>query len=97
MSFIKTSDSELARAMSRDWLKNFIACFAPAIRRERVTGQTASAAMVDGLAGVTALIIMGRHGSKDEVIAATVASLREAIERDLAHLGSHVRPPQTSN
>lgn len=91
-SLIKTPDSELARAMARDWLTNYVAAFATSIRRERSTAQTASAAMVDALASVAALAIAGGHGSKEEIVEATVTSLRNSIDRDLAHLSGDVRP-----
>lgn len=81
-----TQDAELIRVMTRDWLKNFMLAFAPVIRNERRTAQVASATMIDGLAGVVALAIAGRQGSKSEIVEATVIALREAIDRDLAHL-----------
>lgn len=92
-----TSESELARTVARDWLRNYMEAFAPSIRKERATARASSAAFVDALAGVAALAIAGRHGSEVEVIEATITSLRNAISRDLTHLGSHVHPAQTSN
>jgi hypothetical protein len=83
--------------MARDWLKNFMRSFAPSIRNERETSRQASAAMIDGLAAVTALAIMGRQGDKNEIIEATVILLRQNIERDLMHMTTNVRPSQTSN
>lgn len=82
-----TQDAELIRVMTRDWLKNFMLSFASSIQRERRTAQVASATMIDGLAGVVALAIAGRQGSKSEIVEATVTELREAINRDLRHLG----------
>jgi hypothetical protein len=92
---LKTPTSELANEVARDWLKNYMASFAPMIRQERATSQAAAAAMVDALSGVVALTIRGWHGTKDEVVEATIKSLREAIDRDLRHLNVH--PAQTSN
>lgn len=94
---LETSESALAREVARDWIKNYVAAFAPSVMRERATARAASAAFIDGLAGIVALSIAGRHGSEVEVIEATMTSLRNAISRDLTHLGSHVRPAQTSN
>jgi len=94
---IVTPDGELIRVMARDWLKNFMRSFAPSIRNERETSRIASAAMIDGLAAVTALAIIGRQGDKREIIEATVRVLRDNIERDLRHMSANVRPPQTSN
>ena len=83
---IKTPDSELVRAMSREWLANFMKAFGHSIRNERASARIATAAFVDGLAGVTALAIAGRHGSKDEIVEAAITQLRESIDRDLQHL-----------
>ena len=94
---IATPDGELIRIMSRDWLKNFMRSFAPSIRNERETSRLASAAMIDGLAAVTALAIIGRQGTKDDIVESVVTKLRESIERDLRHLSTNVRPPQASN
>lgn len=94
---LATSDSELIRVMTRQWMKNFMKSFAPAIGRERNTAQVASSAMIDGLAGVAALAIAGRQGSKDEIVEAIITALRKAIDRDLQHLSHNVRPAQTSD
>ncbi len=84
---IKTPESELASKVARDWLFSYVKSFAPSIRRERATSQAVSAVFIDGLAAVTAFTIAGRHGGKDEVIEATMKSLREAIDRDVMYLG----------
>jgi len=41
-----------------------------------------TAAYVDGLAGAMALVIAGSHGSKEDIINATVTKLREAVDRE---------------
>jgi hypothetical protein len=82
---ITTAESALADKVARDWLKNYMAYFAPSIQRERATSQAASAVFIDGLAAVTALTIAGGHGNRDEVVTATIKSLRDAIDRDLKH------------
>lgn len=88
---IKTPESMLADTVARDWLRNFMRSFAPSIRKERASARIATAVFVDGLAGTVALAIAGRHGSKDEIIEATIQSFREAVDRDLKHLfGDHV-------
>jgi len=71
----------------RDAIRKHMATFAYTIRRVRHVGQDVVAAYVDGLAGAVALTIAGGHGSKEEVINATLAKLREAVDRDLQHLG----------
>lgn len=83
---ISTPNSELANEVARDWLRSYMASFSYAIRRERATSQTASGAMIDGLAGVVALTIAGGHDFKDEIVEATITALRTAIDRDLSHL-----------
>jgi len=60
--------------------------FAFTIRTNRRAGQSVTAAYVDGLAGAMALVIAGSHGSKEDIINATVTKLREAVDRDLRHL-----------
>lgn len=71
----------------RDTIRHHMQSFGLTIRTSRPAGQAVVAAYVDGLAGAMALTIMGSHGSKDEVVNATVAKLREAVDRDLRHLG----------
>ena len=76
-----------ASVILRDAISRHMATFALAIRTNRRTGKDVIAAYIDGLAGAVALTIAGQHGSKDDVINATVTKLREAIDRDLRHLG----------
>lgn len=75
-----------ASVTARDMITQHLAAFALPIRRDRHASKTTVAAYVDGLAGVVALTIAGRHGSHNEVIEATVKALRDAIARDLKHL-----------
>lgn len=77
-----------AGVTSRDMIMQHMAAFALTIRRDRMASKHVVAAYVDGLAGAIALTIAGRHGSKDDVINGAMAALREAIDRDLAHLGT---------
>jgi hypothetical protein len=75
-----------ASVTARDMIQKHVNIFAHVIRTDRAAGQSTVAAYVDGLAGVAALTIAGGHGSRADVIEATVARLREAIDRDLRHL-----------
>ena len=84
---LTTPNSQLAEAAGRDWIKNYMKSFAPSIRSERATSRVASALFIDGLAGVLALTIAGRQGSEQQIVDATIASLRDAVKRDLRHLG----------
>ncbi len=79
---IETAAGVVARDMIRQYMENF----AFRVRRNRAASQQVVAAYVDGLAGAVALTIAGGHGSKDDVVNATIAKLREAIDRDLAYL-----------
>jgi hypothetical protein len=71
----------------RDAIRQHMQSFALIIRTGRPSGQAVVAAYVDGLAGAMALTIAGGHGSREEVVNATVTKLREAVDRDLRHLG----------
>ncbi len=75
-----------AGVTARDMISKHLAAFQFAIRTDRHAARATTAAYVDGLAGAAALAIQGRHGSRDEVVEATVKQLREAIDRDLQHL-----------
>lgn len=70
----------------RDAIRQHMQSFALTIRISRPSGQAVVAAYVDGLAGAMALTIVGGHGSKEDVVNATVTKLREAVDRDLRHL-----------
>ena len=76
-----------AAIVLRDLIKSYMQSFALVIRTSRHASKAVVAAYIDGLAGAMALTIAGRHGSKDDVINATVTKLREAVDRDLQHLG----------
>jgi hypothetical protein len=75
-----------AGVTARDAIRQHMQSFALTIRTNRLSGQAVVAAYVDGLAGAVALTIAGGHGSKDDVIDATIAKLREAVDRDLRYL-----------
>lgn len=79
---IETASSITARGM----IQQHLAAFALVIRRDRMANAATVAEYINGLAGVVALTIAGGHGSKDDVVNATVAKLREYVDRDLAHL-----------
>ena len=70
----------------RDAIRQHMHSFAFTIRTDRRSGQDVVAAYVDGLAGAVALTIAGAHGSKEDVVNATITKLREAVDRDLRHL-----------
>jgi hypothetical protein len=82
-----TPNSELADTVGRDWLKSFMKSFAGSIWSERATSKVTSALFIDGLAGILALTIAGRQDSEQQIVDAAVASLRDAVKRDLRHLG----------
>ena len=71
----------------RDAIRKHMASFAHTIRKGRHCGQSVVAAYIDGLAGAMALTVVGNHGSKEEIVNATLAKLREAVDRDLQYLG----------
>ena len=71
----------------RDAIRKHMAAFAYTIRRGRHVGQDVVAAYIDGLAGAMALTIVGGHGSREDILYATLTKLREAVDRDLQHLG----------
>ena len=70
----------------RDTIIKHMQTFAHVIRRDRAANASVVAAYVDGLAGATALTIVGGHGSREDVVDAVIKSLRLAVERDLRHL-----------
>lgn len=88
MSLNGLSIETAAGVTAREMIMQHMAAFAFVIRRDKLASKHAVAAYVDGLAGAIALTIAGRHGSKEDVVNATIAVLREAIDRDLAHLGT---------
>jgi hypothetical protein len=84
---LTTQNSEHADTVGREWLKFFMKSFAPYIRSKRATSKVASALFIDALAGTLALAIAGRHDSERQIVDAAIASLRDAVKRDLQHLG----------
>lgn len=74
-----------ASVTARDMIQQHMSAFAHIIRTDHAAGRSVVAAYIDGLAGAAALTIAGGH-SRTDVIEATVAKLREAIDRDLGHL-----------
>lgn len=76
-----------ASVLARDMITQHLAQFQYVIRADRAANQSTVAEYINGLAGVVALTIRGGHGSKDEVVDATVRAFRDAVERDLRHLG----------
>lgn len=78
-----------AGVMLRDAIRKHMQLCAMVIRVERCCGQDVVAAYIDGLAGTMALTIAGGHGSKDEIVNATLTRLREAVDRDLQYLGKN--------
>ena len=78
-----------AGVILRDAIRKHMAAFAYTIRRGRHVGQDVVAAYIDGLAGAMALTIAGGHGSREDVLYATLTKLREALDRDLQHLGEN--------
>jgi len=77
-----------AGVVARDMIRQYMEQFAFRVRRSRPASQQVVAAYVDGLAGAVALTIAGGHGSKEDVVNATIAKLRESIDRDLTHLNA---------
>jgi len=74
-----------ASLILKDTLVQYFHTFAHYIRADRRAGRDCTAAMIDGLAGVTALVIAGGHAPKEEVLESTIAKLREAVDRDLRY------------
>lgn len=77
-----------ASVTARDLFRQHVGSFGHVIRRDRAANQSTVAAYVDGLAAVVALTIAGGHGSQTDIIDATVEALRDAVVRDLRHLGA---------
>jgi hypothetical protein len=72
----------------RDFIRQHMAQYGIAIRRDRLANAGVVAAYIDALAGAIALTIAGGHGSRDEVMNALGPKITEAIDRDLAHLAN---------
>ncbi len=76
-----------ASVIAREHITKYFEVFGPALMRDRITGQSVTAAYIDGLAGVMACVIASGAGSKDDVLNGTIAKLREALDRDLKFVG----------
>lgn len=74
----------------RDTITRHMEVFAHVIAADRIAGQSTAAAYIDGLAGCLALVI-SRNGDREGVTETAIKTLREAIERDLRHLGRPVQ------
>lgn len=72
---------------ARDMITKHLGVFGHVIRDDRAASKSTVAAYIDGLSGAVALTVAGGHGDKHDVVEAAVRSLREAIDRDLAHVG----------
>lgn len=70
----------------RDSIANHLTVFRHVIVSDRAAGQSTAAAYIDGLAGCLSLVIAGGN-DRTEVVETAIKTLREAIERDLRHLG----------
>lgn len=75
-----------ASIILRDTIQQHMKVFAHVIRTDRIAGKSVHAEYINALAGATALLIAGRHGSREDVLDGTIAKLRECIDRDLRHL-----------
>jgi hypothetical protein len=73
----------------RDAIRKHMASFALTISENRYTGGAVIMAYVDGLAGAMALAIAANHGSKEEIVNATLVKLRDSLDRDLWYLGKN--------
>lgn len=75
-----------ASILARDMIAKHLGQFATVIRQDRLAARSTVTEYTNGLAGAVALVIAGGHGSKEELISATVAQFREYLDRDLKHL-----------
>ena len=75
-----------ASVIVREFTLDHFAKFAHVVRTDRATNNSVTGEYINALAGAIALKIAGRHASKDDAINATMAKLRECVDRDLRHL-----------
>ena len=75
-----------ASVLLRDTIHKYFAQFALVIRRDRTAGASVVGEFRNGYAGAIALLVAGGHASREDVVNAEIAKLREYIDRDLAHL-----------
>jgi hypothetical protein len=76
-----------AGVMLRDAIRTHTATFALVIRASRHTGQDIIGAYISGLTAAMALAIVGGHASKEEIVNATLAKLRQVLDENLRYLG----------
>lgn len=76
-----------ASVVARDMVTKHLATFAHVLIADRHAGQSTAAAYIDGLAGCLAYVIAGQ-GDREGITERSIQTLREAIERDLRHLGA---------
>lgn len=74
--------------VARDMVQKHLSTFQHVIMADRVAGQSTAAAYIDGLAGCLAYVVVGQHEDRTQVVETAIKTLREAIERDLRHLGA---------
>ncbi len=79
---IETASSVLAR----DMIQKHLGQFALVMRKDKLASRSTVTEYTNGLAGAVALAIAGGHGSKDDVVEATIKQFREYVDRDLTHL-----------
>lgn len=70
----------------RKTIRDHFRIFSYVIGKDHAAGKSTHAEYVNGLAAVIALMIAGGQGSKDDILNATAAKLRECVERDLQHI-----------
>lgn len=78
-----------ASVVARDMIEKHMHAFAHVVRTDRAASASTVAAYIDGLAAVVALTVAGGHGSREDVIEATIFKLRDCITRDLHMLATN--------
>lgn len=69
-----------------DTLQRHMQVFAHALRADKAASTSTVGVYISGLAGAVALAVAGGFGSREEITERTMATLRDAIDRDLRHL-----------
>lgn len=75
-----------AGVMAVDMIAQHVRTFQFAIKSDRLASAATVAAYIEGLAAVVGLTIAGRHGSKEDVLNATMVRLREETDKVLRKL-----------
>lgn len=75
-----------ASIVLRDTIHEYFSQFAFVIRGHRDVATSVISEFRNGMAGSIALAIAGGHASKDDILAAEFAKLKEYVERDLSRL-----------